>query len=118
MALSDKATFGHQEPIVDKAFRPSSVTTITSFPSSISNRVVDSPIELPDGRLVCSAHKLTVCGKCCVDYSFMDEILEDDDKEESDGDVMLTEEEMKAFRERLIAKKGATFFLQNLSTHH
>ena len=63
-------------------------------------------IELPDGRLVCSAHKLTVCGKCCVDYSFMDEVL-DDGKEESDGDELLTEEEMKAFRERLVAKKGA-----------
>jgi hypothetical protein len=64
-------------------------------------------IELTDGRLVCSAHRLTVCGKCCVDYSFMDEVL-DDGKEESDGDELLTEEEMKAFRERMIAKKGAT----------
>jgi len=36
----------------------------------------------------------------------MDEVL-DDGKEESDGDELLTEEEMKAFRERLVAKKGA-----------
>lgn len=67
------------------------------------------PIELSDGRLICSPHRLTICGKCCVDYSFMDEILTDDDEEEeeSDGDVPLTEEEMKAFRKRMIAKKGA-----------
>jgi hypothetical protein len=65
------------------------------------------PIELTDGRLVCSTHRLTVCGKCCVDYSFMFEVS-DDGEEESDGDELLTEEEMKAFRERMIAKKGAT----------
>ncbi|KJZ71488.1 hypothetical protein HIM_09127 [Hirsutella minnesotensis 3608] len=35
------------------------------------------PIELPDGRLICRPHGLEVCGFCCVDYSFMDEILED-----------------------------------------
>jgi ribonuclease HI len=43
------------------------------------------PIELPNGHWVCSAHYLTVCGKCCVDYTFMDEINEDEDGEESDG---------------------------------
>lgn len=70
-------------------------------------------IELPDGRLVCSAHRLVVCGKCCVDYSFMDEVL-DDGKGESDGDEILTEEEMKAFKERLVARKGR--FLSLLTT--
>lgn len=39
----------------------------------------DSPIELPDGRLVCSSHRLIICGKCCVDYSFMDDVLADTD---------------------------------------
>ncbi|OQV00566.1 hypothetical protein CLAIMM_06047 [Cladophialophora immunda] len=56
-------------------------------------------IELPDGRMICSAHKLTVCHKCCVDYSFMEEILgedddDDDDKEESDGAEQLPDGRM------------------------
>ncbi|KAI1028236.1 hypothetical protein LB503_002053 [Fusarium chuoi] len=38
----------------------------------------DSPVELPDGRLVCGNHGLVVCGRCCVDYSFMDDVLDDD----------------------------------------
>ncbi|CCT72690.1 uncharacterized protein FFUJ_12581 [Fusarium fujikuroi IMI 58289] len=38
----------------------------------------DSPVELPDGRLVCGNHGLVVCGSCCVDYSFMDDVLGDD----------------------------------------
>ncbi|KAG4281822.1 RNase H domain-containing protein [Fusarium proliferatum] len=38
----------------------------------------DSPVELPDGRLVCGNHGLVVCGSCCVDYSFMDDVLDDD----------------------------------------
>jgi hypothetical protein len=75
------------------------------------------PIELSGGQLVCAAHYLTVCGKCCVDYSFMDEDLagDDEDDEDSDGDVLLTEEEMEAFRKRLIAKKGATTYFSFLS---
>ncbi|QGI99219.1 hypothetical protein CEK26_012288 [Fusarium fujikuroi] len=40
--------------------------------------VPDSPVELPDGRLVCGNHGLVVCGSCCVDYSFMDDVLDDD----------------------------------------
>jgi hypothetical protein len=84
---------------------------------------MDEPIELPDGRLVCKAHQLTVCANCCVDYSFMDEILDnnedevddhndeaEDDKDEgsaqSDDDELLTEEEMAAFRARMVAIKG------------
>ena len=65
-------------------------------------------IELPDGRLLCAAHQLTICGKCCVDYSFMAEVLDDEEgkKEESDGDELLTEEEMK----RLVAAKGETSY--------
>jgi ribonuclease HI len=83
------------------------------------------PIELPDGQLVCAPHYLTVCGKCCVDYSFLNEINDDADEEDSDEEidsdegetdeeidsdeeesseyhVMSDEErnEMKAFRER------------------
>jgi hypothetical protein len=90
---------------------------------------MDDPIELPDGRLVCKAHHLTICGNCCVDYSFMDEILDDDNDEEeeddeeakdddeddeddddgsahSDDEELLTEEEMAAFRARMVARKG------------
>lgn len=37
----------------------------------------DSPTELPDGRLVCGDHGLVICPMCCVDYTFMDEILAD-----------------------------------------
>ncbi|KUJ11292.1 ribonuclease H-like protein [Mollisia scopiformis] len=35
----------------------------------------DSPVERPDGSLVCKAHGLVVCGVCTVDYSFMLENL-------------------------------------------
>ncbi|RYP43198.1 hypothetical protein DL770_011780 [Monosporascus sp. CRB-9-2] len=35
------------------------------------------PVELPDGRLICRRHGWTVCHYCCVDFSFMDELLED-----------------------------------------
>ncbi|KAK1832049.1 ribonuclease H-like domain-containing protein [Podospora conica] len=30
------------------------------------------PCELPDGRLVCAPHGLVICGRCTVDYSFME----------------------------------------------
>jgi hypothetical protein len=39
----------------------------------------DSPVELPNGRLVCKRHGLVRCGICTVDYSFMDEILGDEE---------------------------------------
>lgn len=39
------------------------------------------PVELPDGRLICRPHGLTVCPYCCVDFSFMDEVLEDSGEE-------------------------------------
>ena len=44
----------------------------------------DSPCELPDGRMVCGPHGLVVCGKCCVDFSFMDEDANHEDDEEDD----------------------------------
>lgn len=43
----------------------------------------DSPVTLPNGRLVCGLHGLVICGICTVDYSFMEE---DDDFEDSDMD--------------------------------
>ncbi|MCJ1257302.1 hypothetical protein MMC24_005127 [Lignoscripta atroalba] len=36
----------------------------------------DSPIELPDGTLCCSAHYLSYCPICCVDYTFMEDLSE------------------------------------------
>ncbi|KAF5535179.1 ribonuclease H [Fusarium napiforme] len=41
----------------------------------------DSPVELPDGRLICGSHGLVGCGRCCVDYSFMYDILDEDPSE-------------------------------------
>ncbi|KAI7763223.1 hypothetical protein LZL87_013035 [Fusarium oxysporum] len=42
------------------------------------SRVPDTPIELPDGRLVCGTHNIVICGRCCVDYSFTDDIVDED----------------------------------------
>ncbi|KAM5344080.1 hypothetical protein ACJ41O_012617 [Fusarium nematophilum] len=42
------------------------------------------PVELPSGRLVCRPHGQVVCGYCCVDYSFMDEVLEEESMERED----------------------------------
>lgn len=39
----------------------------------------DNPVKLPNGCLVCGPHGLFVCGICTVDYSFMEEILEDNE---------------------------------------
>lgn len=33
----------------------------------------DDPIQLSDGRLVCRAHRLRICGHCCFDYAYLDE---------------------------------------------
>lgn len=55
----------------------------------------EGPCELPNGRLVCGPHGLVVCGKCCSDYSFMNDVLEEDEEEDEDGDED-TDEELKA----------------------
>lgn len=41
----------------------------------------EGPCELPDGRVVCGPHGLVVCGKCCSDYSYMDDSEEDEEDE-------------------------------------
>ncbi|KAL2125962.1 hypothetical protein VTI74DRAFT_2078 [Chaetomium olivicolor] len=52
----------------------------------------EGPCELPDGRVVCGPHGLVVCGRCCVDYSFMDDVpsnqgnSDDEEEEENDED--------------------------------
>ncbi|GAP93144.1 putative RNase h domain protein [Rosellinia necatrix] len=48
----------------------------------------EGPCELPDGRIVCGPHGHIVCGRCCVDYSFMEDILShDEDEDEDDGGI-------------------------------
>ncbi|KAI1426563.1 ribonuclease H-like protein [Xylaria sp. FL1777] len=44
----------------------------------------EGPCELPDGRLVCGPHGLVSCGKCCSDYSFMDDVVGEDEYEDED----------------------------------
>jgi ribonuclease HI len=52
----------------------------------------EGPCELPNGRLVCGPHGLTICGKCCVDYSFMDDILShDSENDDEDSDYLGSE---------------------------
>ncbi|KAI0456511.1 ribonuclease H-like domain-containing protein [Xylaria acuta] len=44
----------------------------------------EGPCELPDGRIVCGPHGFVSCGKCCTDYSFMDDVLSNDEDEDED----------------------------------
>ncbi|KAF2969163.1 hypothetical protein GQX73_g4407 [Xylaria multiplex] len=50
----------------------------------------EGPCELPNGRLVCGPHGFVVCGKCCVDYSFMEDVLS---HSEDEDDVLDAETE-------------------------
>ncbi|CAM6111448.1 unnamed protein product [Calypogeia fissa] len=54
----------------------------------------DSPVELADGTFCCEAHHLVICGVCCCDYSFMqevdsdvDDILDEKEEEEESSDT-------------------------------
>ncbi|KAI1180233.1 ribonuclease H-like protein [Nemania sp. FL0916] len=49
----------------------------------------EGPCELPNGRLVCGPHGLVVCGRCCSDYSFMDDVLgeQEDDMDDDEFDA-------------------------------
>ncbi|KAF2468331.1 ribonuclease H-like protein [Lindgomyces ingoldianus] len=54
----------------------------------------ENVVELPSGQLVCCRHALVVCGKCCVDFSFMTEGDTDDDyDDESQPDQESNDEE-------------------------
>ncbi|KAJ4293128.1 hypothetical protein N0V90_008410 [Kalmusia sp. IMI 367209] len=44
----------------------------------------EGPTTLPNGRIVCAPHGLVTCGKCCTDYSFMDDDDEDEEEEEDE----------------------------------
>jgi len=47
---------------------------------------VGGPIEQPDGTLHCAAHDLEFCGRCCVDYTWKREILEQEKRERTQRD--------------------------------
>lgn len=57
----------------------------------------DSPIDLPGGRLGCGAHGLEYCPRCCVDYTFMDEVRSDYD-EASDSELSEEGDPSRAIR--------------------
>ncbi|KAI1159043.1 ribonuclease H-like protein [Nemania serpens] len=52
----------------------------------------EGPCRLPDGRLVCGPHGFVVCGRCCSDYSFMEDVLSHGEDEDED-DVLDAETE-------------------------
>jgi ribonuclease HI len=52
------------------------MSVLPGFPLLSDSDDDENCVELPNGQLVCCRHGLVVCGKCCVDFSFM---TEDDD---------------------------------------
>ncbi|KAF5228024.1 hypothetical protein FAUST_11377 [Fusarium austroamericanum] len=65
----------------------------------------NTPLELPDGRLVCRPHRLVICGSCTVDYSFMDEALQESDQEDLySDDEALGEYDTEVLRKQLAAR--------------
>ncbi|CAG8770698.1 11963_t:CDS:1, partial [Acaulospora colombiana] len=45
----------------------------------------DTPVEQSDGTLGCKRHGLEICGKCCVDYTFMREVSAQDTADPEDS---------------------------------
>ncbi|KAI0817158.1 hypothetical protein GGR55DRAFT_673000 [Xylaria sp. FL0064] len=66
----------------------------------------EGPCELPDGRIVCGPHGLVCCGRCCSDYSFMDEIDDESDDEDENG---LLEAEIREMYENLSPEARSLF---------
>jgi len=54
----------------------------------------EGPAELPNGRLVCGPHGLVICGRCCVDYGFMNEDLSSEGEDEEDSDDKNSDEDL------------------------
>lgn len=48
----------------------------------------DSPVERADGTLCCKAHHLEYCTRCCVDYTFMHDILNENKDTDSDDESL------------------------------
>lgn len=47
----------------------------------------EGPCVLPDGRTVCGPHGLVICGRCCTDYSFLnEEVLSQDSDDAAEED--------------------------------
>ncbi|POS71943.1 RNase H domain-containing protein [Diaporthe helianthi] len=46
----------------------------------------EGPCTLPNGRIVCGPHGLVHCGRCCTDYSVMNDLLDEEDDEEDDDE--------------------------------
>jgi hypothetical protein len=71
---------------------------IAGFPQDATERLQtamshwkpDSPVEQEDGTLRCKQHGLEICGKCCVDYTFMHEVLANEGEPESDDSDLPT----------------------------
>ncbi|KAH6646102.1 ribonuclease H-like domain-containing protein [Truncatella angustata] len=67
----------------------------------------EGPCTLPNGRLVCGPHGLVTCGRCCTDYSFMDDVLSeedehgrvDDDDDDDDDDEVVDSDTEAMYRE-------------------
>ena len=47
--------------------------------------IVDEPVEFPDGTLRCKAHHLEICEICCVDYTYMWDVQQEDDDDVDPG---------------------------------
>lgn len=55
-------------------------------PRADSSDYEEAPYSLPNGKMVCGPHGLTVCGRCCVDFNFSDGDDDDDDGEYEGSD--------------------------------
>jgi ribonuclease HI len=64
------------------------MTVLPGFPLLSDSEDDHNVVELSNGQLVCCRHALIVCGKCCVDFSFMQE------ENDSDGDYDQETEDM------------------------
>jgi hypothetical protein len=58
----------------------------------------DDPIQLSDGRLVCRAHRLRICGHCCVDYAYLDEDGDETGSASEEEYIDSTDERYEAYR--------------------
>ena len=70
---------------------PTTATTMASWEP-------DDPIQLSDGRLVCRAHRLRICGHCCVDYAYLDEDGDETGSASEEEYIDSTDERYEAYR--------------------